>query len=92
MGPCRYLDATRKQNRQCKRDIGLPEVIREARRLAVTHCEEEFRFDRWNCSIESRGRRNIFRKVFIDCYIIYVKPKYLFTFPRCIEKQPLFMH
>lgn len=63
MGPCRYLDATRKQSRQCKRDIGLPEVIKEARRLAVTHCEEEFRFDRWNCSIESRGRRNIFRKV-----------------------------
>lgn len=62
-GPCKYLDGNRKQNHQCRRDIGLPEAIKEARRLALSHCQEQFRFDRWNCSIETRGKRNIFKKV-----------------------------
>lgn len=62
-GPCQYLEGTRKQNHQCRRDTGLPDAIREARRLAVTHCEEQFKYDRWNCSIETRGKRNIFKKV-----------------------------
>lgn len=48
--PCRYL-------------LGLPEALKEARRLAITHCEDQFRYDRWNCSIETRGKRNIFQKV-----------------------------
>ncbi|KAG4065435.1 hypothetical protein HA402_002833 [Bradysia odoriphaga] len=34
-GPCRYLQATRRQNHQCRKDFGLPEAIKEARRLAV---------------------------------------------------------
>lgn len=62
-GPCKYLDGTRKQNHQCRRDSGLPEAINEAKRLALTHCEEQFKYDRWNCSIETRGKRNIFKKV-----------------------------
>lgn len=68
-GPCRYLQATRKQNHQCRRDFGLPEALKEARRLAITHCEDQFRYDRWNCSIETRGKRNIFQKVCIYIYI-----------------------
>ena len=63
-GPCKYLQSSRRQNHQCRRDMGLPEAIKEARHLAVTHCEEQFRYDRWNCSIETRGKRNIFKKVF----------------------------
>ena len=66
-GPCKYLDGTRKQNHQCRRDAGLPEAIKEARRLALSHCEEQFRYDRWNCSIETRGKRNIFKKVIENC-------------------------
>lgn len=62
-GPCKYLDGTRKQNHQCRRDLGLAEAIFEAKRLALTHCEEQFKYDRWNCSIETRGKRNIFKKV-----------------------------
>lgn len=62
-GPCKYLDGTRKQNHQCRRDSGLPEALREAKKLALTHCEEQFKYDRWNCSIETRGKRNIFKKV-----------------------------
>ncbi|XP_052864545.1 protein Wnt-4 [Anopheles cruzii] len=70
-GPCRYLVGTRKQNHQCRRDIGLPEAIKEARRLAVTHCEEQFRYDRWNCSIETRGKRNIFKKVYRETAFVH---------------------
>lgn len=62
-GPCRFIDGTRKQNHQCRRDPGLPEALRDAKQLALTHCEEQFKFDRWNCSIETRGKRNIFKKV-----------------------------
>ncbi|XP_037037966.1 protein Wnt-4 [Bradysia coprophila] len=70
-GPCRYLQATRRQNHQCRKDFGLPEAIKEARRLAVTHCEQQFRYDRWNCSIESRGKRNIFHKVYRETAFIH---------------------
>ena len=62
-GPCKYLDGTRKQNHQCRRDVGLPDAIKEARKLALSHCEEQFKFDRWNCSIETKGKRSIFKKV-----------------------------
>lgn len=62
-GPCRYLDGNRRQNHQCRRDTGLPDAIKEARRLALTHCQEQFRYDRWNCTIETKGKRNIFKKV-----------------------------
>lgn len=65
-GPCKFLDGTRKQNHQCRRDSGLPDALKEAKRLAMTHCEEQFRFDRWNCSIETRGKRNIFKKVWTN--------------------------
>jgi hypothetical protein len=64
-GPCRFIDGSRKQNHQCRRDPGLPDALREAKQLALTHCEEQFKFDRWNCSIETRGKRNIFKKVCI---------------------------
>lgn len=67
-GPCKYLDGTRKQNHQCRRDSGLPDALLEAKKLALTHCEEQFRYDRWNCSIETRGKRNIFKKV---CILIF---------------------
>uniref|UniRef100_A0A6E8W0S2 Protein Wnt n=1 Tax=Anopheles coluzzii TaxID=1518534 RepID=A0A6E8W0S2_ANOCL len=70
-GPCKFLAGTRKQNHQCRRDIGLPEAIKEARRLAVTHCQEQFRYDRWNCSIETRGKRNIFKKVYRETAFVH---------------------
>lgn len=64
-GPCKYVPGTRRQNHQCRRDTGLPDAIKEARRLAVHHCEEQFRYDRWNCTIETKGKRNLFRKVML---------------------------
>ncbi|XP_065080557.1 protein Wnt-4 [Ochlerotatus camptorhynchus] len=70
-GPCRFLSGTRRQNHQCRRDVGLPDAIKEARRLAVTHCEEQFRYDRWNCSIETRGKRNIFKKVYRETAFVH---------------------
>lgn len=69
-GPCKYVPGTRKQNHQCRRDSGLPEVIREAQRLALTYCEQQFRYERWNCSIETKGKRNLFRKVSFE--LLYI--------------------
>uniref|UniRef100_A0A1A9WUF1 Protein Wnt n=1 Tax=Glossina brevipalpis TaxID=37001 RepID=A0A1A9WUF1_9MUSC len=70
-GPCRYMPATRRQNHQCRKESGLPETIREARRLATTHCEDQFRYDRWNCSIEIRGKRNIFKKLYKETAFVH---------------------
>lgn len=71
-GPCRYVPGTRRQNHQCRRDTGLPDALKEARRLAVHHCEEQFRYERWNCSIDTKGKRNLFRKV-CKCKYILIK-------------------
>nr|CAD7572554.1 unnamed protein product [Timema californicum] len=49
-GRCRWLRGSRKQNRMCRRDAGVPETLQAARTLATTHCSEQFRYDRWNCS------------------------------------------
>ncbi|XP_055839118.1 protein Wnt-4 isoform X1 [Episyrphus balteatus] len=70
-GPCRYMVATRRQNHQCRKEFGLPDTIREARRLAITHCEDQFRYDRWNCSIEIRGKRNIFKKLYKETAFVH---------------------
>lgn len=95
-GPCRYLQATRKQNHQCRRDFGLPEALKEARRLAITHCEDQFRYDRWNCSIETRGKRNIFQKVWYSysqwVFLLGKRKFLLLLFSRYIKKQHLCTH
>ncbi|XP_075153801.1 wnt oncogene analog 4 [Haematobia irritans] len=70
-GPCRFMPATRRQNHQCRKEFGLPDTIREARRLATTHCEDQFRYDRWNCSIEIRGKRNIFKKLYKETAFVH---------------------
>ncbi|XP_017115894.1 protein Wnt-4 [Drosophila elegans] len=70
-GPCRYMPATRRQNHQCRKETGLPGTLSEARRLATTHCEEQFRYDRWNCSIETRGKRNIFKKLYKETAFVH---------------------
>ncbi|XP_049318554.1 protein Wnt-4 [Bactrocera dorsalis] len=70
-GPCLYMPATRRQNHQCRKEFGLPNSIFEARRLATSHCESQFRYDRWNCSIETRGKRNIFKKLYKETAFVH---------------------
>ncbi|XP_030383852.1 protein Wnt-4 [Scaptodrosophila lebanonensis] len=70
-GPCKYMPATRRQNHQCRKENGLPGTLAEARRLATTHCEDQFRYDRWNCSIETRGKRNIFKKLYKETAFVH---------------------
>ncbi|XP_037958635.1 protein Wnt-4 [Teleopsis dalmanni] len=70
-GPCRFMPATRRQNHQCRKEFGLPDTIKEARRLANLHCEDQFRYDRWNCSIATRGKRNIFKKLYKETAFVH---------------------
>ncbi|XP_051859043.1 protein Wnt-4 isoform X1 [Drosophila albomicans] len=70
-GPCRYMPATRRQNHQCRKETGLPGTLNEARKLATQHCEDQFRYDRWNCSIETRGKRNIFKKLYKETAFVH---------------------
>lgn len=71
LGPCRYIDGTRKQNHQCRRDPGLADALRDAKKVAMSFCKEQFKFDRWNCSIETKGKRNIFKKVRSIIFIFF---------------------
>ncbi|KAH8378511.1 hypothetical protein KR093_011749 [Drosophila rubida] len=70
-GPCRFMPATRRQNHQCRKETGLPGTLNEARKLATQHCEDQFRYDRWNCSIETRGKRNIFKKLYKETAFVH---------------------
>lgn len=70
-GPCRYIQTNRKQNRFCKRDSGFPDVLEQMQHLVVTQCQNQFFYDRWNCSISIRGRRSIFAKVYRETAFIY---------------------
>uniref|UniRef100_A0A336LHT8 Protein Wnt n=1 Tax=Culicoides sonorensis TaxID=179676 RepID=A0A336LHT8_CULSO len=70
-GPCKYIHGSKKQNHQCRRDSGLPETIKEANLLATKYCEEQFRYDRWNCSIETKGKKNLFKKVNLNITLQY---------------------
>ncbi|XP_070496640.1 protein Wnt-4 isoform X1 [Chironomus tepperi] len=71
LGPCRYIDGTRKQNHQCRRDPGLADALRDAKNIAMGYCKEQFKFDRWNCSIETKGKRNIFKKVYKETAFVH---------------------
>lgn len=70
-GPCAYVAASRKQNHQCRKDAGLPRAVKDASQLARTHCAEQFRYDRWNCSAETRGKRNIYKKLYRETAFVH---------------------
>ncbi|XP_017777874.1 PREDICTED: protein Wnt-4, partial [Nicrophorus vespilloides] len=64
---CRWLKGYSKQNKQCQNRRGFSKVLQKARKLAVDHCEEQFRYDRWNCSY----KKSMFQRVFRETAFMY---------------------
>lgn len=59
---CDRLKLEKKQRRMCRRDPGVAETLMEAISMSALECQYQFRFERWNCSLEGRYRANILKR------------------------------
>lgn len=59
---CDRLKLEKKQRRMCRRDPGVAETLREAVTMSALECQYQFRFERWNCTLEGRHRANILKR------------------------------
>lgn len=65
--PCYWLRSAQKQFNQCRTEQGLASVLNDSRYLTIQHCEDQFRYDRWNCS----HTKSMFKKVFRETAFMY---------------------
>ncbi|XP_030761408.1 protein Wnt-4 [Sitophilus oryzae] len=66
---CRWLKTLKHPEKLCRRRRGLPELLHETRKLAVSSCMEQFEYEQWNCS-----RTNIkkyFKKIFRETALMH---------------------
>lgn len=72
-GACELVRSSLQQAKLCMHEPALVEVLRAARRQAVTACEETFLYDRWNCSLifNNKPKRSIFKKIFRETAFVY---------------------
>ncbi|KAI4895450.1 hypothetical protein NFI96_026012 [Prochilodus magdalenae] len=59
---CDRLNLEKKQRRMCRRDPGVAETLMEAISMSALECQYQFRFERWNCSLEARYRAHILKR------------------------------
>ena len=59
---CDRLKLEKKQRRMCRRDPGVAETLMEAISMSALECQYQFRFERWNCTLEGRHRANILKR------------------------------
>lgn len=59
---CDRLKLERKQRRMCRRDPGVAETLLEAVSMSALECQYQFRFERWNCSLEGRYRASLLKR------------------------------
>lgn len=58
---CDLLNLEPKQRQTCRRTPGLAPLLLEAVNLAIYECNFQFKYDRWNCSLDN-GRLQILNK------------------------------
>ncbi|XP_061835287.1 protein Wnt-9a [Nerophis lumbriciformis] len=68
---CDRLKLEKKQRRMCRRDPGVAETLREAITMSALECQYQFRFERWNCTLEGRHRANILKRGFKETSFLY---------------------
>ncbi|CAJ1072465.1 protein Wnt-9a [Xyrichtys novacula] len=68
---CDRLKLEKKQRRMCRRDPGVAETLREAITMSALECQYQFRFERWNCTLEGRHRANILKRGFKETAFLY---------------------
>lgn len=54
---CKNLFLTKKQQKLCNRDDGMVLVLLDAFRLSLTECRQQFKHERWNCSMTNDAQR-----------------------------------
>lgn len=70
---CDRLKLEKKQRRMCRRDPGVAETLREAITMSALECQYQFRFERWNCTLEGRHRANILKRGNELSFIIHIE-------------------
>lgn len=65
--PCSWVNKSKQQYRLCKSDPGMANVLLNARKLALHNCEEQFRYNRWNCT----RTRKLFKNVYRETALLY---------------------
>ncbi|XP_076828751.1 protein Wnt-9a [Brachyhypopomus gauderio] len=68
---CDRLKLERKQRRMCRRDPGVAETLAEAISISALECQYQFRFERWNCTLEGRYRANLLKRGFKETAFLY---------------------
>ncbi|XP_049602694.1 protein Wnt-9a [Syngnathus scovelli] len=68
---CDRLKLEKKQRRMCRRDPGVAETLREAITMSAQECQYQFRFERWNCTLEGRHRANMLKRGFKETAFLY---------------------
>uniref|UniRef100_A0A4W4GR78 Protein Wnt n=1 Tax=Electrophorus electricus TaxID=8005 RepID=A0A4W4GR78_ELEEL len=68
---CDRLKLEKKQRRMCRRDPGVAETLVEAVSISALECQYQFRFERWNCTLEGRYRANILKRGFKETAFLY---------------------
>jgi wingless-type MMTV integration site family protein 9 len=59
---CDRLKLERKQRRMCRRDPGVAETLVEAVSMSALECQYQFRFERWNCTLDGRYRASLLKR------------------------------
>uniref|UniRef100_A0A7N9DDZ6 Protein Wnt n=1 Tax=Macaca fascicularis TaxID=9541 RepID=A0A7N9DDZ6_MACFA len=68
---CDRLKLERKQRRMCRRDPGVAETLVEAVSMSALECQFQFRFERWNCTLEGRYRASLLKRGFKETAFLY---------------------
>lgn len=72
-GACRVLNSTTRQLKICRKDPGLQTVLENAKLQAIDACEQNFQYDRWNCSLvfNRKAKKRIFDKIYRETAFVH---------------------
>ncbi|XP_045535847.1 protein Wnt-4 [Papilio machaon] len=72
-GACKVLNSTARQIKICRKDPGLQIVLANARSQAIDACEQNFQYDRWNCSLfyNRKAKKSIFKKIYRETAFVH---------------------
>nr|XP_003229289.1 PREDICTED: protein Wnt-9a [Anolis carolinensis] len=68
---CDRLKLEKKQRRMCRRDPGVAETLMEAISMSALECQYQFRFERWNCTLEGRYRASLLKRGFKETAFLF---------------------
>lgn len=72
-GSCKLFIASKRQAKICTREKKFFEILTNAKKQAISACEESFQYDRWNCSLiyNGKAKKRIFNKIYRETAFIH---------------------